>query len=527
MQENITLSSIDIGIVVFYILLLVGLGFYYTRQQRLETADDLFLGGRSLRWYNVGLSIFSSNVSPMFIVSSCGIAYTTGMVAANFDWLAWWFLVLLAMVFVPHYLTTRVSTMPEFLLHRYGKRSYTFLSYYSMVSTLIVWVSFVLFTGGLVIAQVLHVPFWLAAVGVSILATSYTALGGLGAVAKTGTLQSVMVTTATILVGVMAMQRIGGVDELVRKTPNDFWTIFRPANDTVYPWPAIVLGYPVIGIWYWCTDQTIVQRVLAAKNIEQGQYGSMLVAALKAVMPFIFLLPGIYCFVLFPNLTNPDHAYVTLVANLLPVGLVGVALAALVAALINDVAVGLNAFSTVFTLDVYAKSINPNATEKQTKQVGRLIIVLSAGVAVGMALLLSTIEKGLFDLGQSIGTYLAPPLSTVFLVGVLWKGATSRAANLTLFIGSAVCLTIGTMQILDYPSRTFWPHYMLLTFIMMASLMVFMVIVSLVLPEKNKESSLPTLAETYAMQPAFNRRPIWMGWSAIAVVMLIIYYSFR
>jgi SSS family solute:Na+ symporter len=527
MQEKISLSAWDAAIIILYIALLVGIGIHYARQRKMRTADDLFLGGRSLRWYEVGLSIFSSNVSPMMLVGYCGIAYRTGMVAANFEWLAWWFLLLLAMVFIPHYLTTRVSTMPEFLLRRYGQRSYTFLSYYSMISTLIVWVGFVLYTGGLVISQILGIPFWVAALSVTLLATSYTAMGGLGAVAKTGALQSVVVTVATVLVSILALRRIGGLDQLIRSTPREFWTIFRPTTDPEYPWHALVLGYPVIGIWYWCTDQTIVQRVLAAKNIEQGQYGSMLVAALKVLIPFIFLMPGIYCLVLFPDLANPDYAYVTMVSRLLPVGLTGVALAALVAALINDVAIGLNAFSTVFTLDVYAKSIHPGASEGQTKRIGRVVMGLSAIIAVGVALLLSQLEKGLFDLSQAVCTYLAPPLSTVFLLGVLWKGATSRAANLILFGGSAVCVTIGMMQMLDYPSKGYWPPFMLLSFYLMAGLVVLMILISLILPEDQSDKTLPTLAETYAMQPAFDRRKMWLGWAGIAVVMGFIYYLFR
>lgn len=527
MPEQISLSLTDIFIIATYLLILVGTGVYFASKQKFKTADDLFLGGRKLKWYNIGLSIFSTNVSPMMLVGFCGIAYTTGMVAANFEWLAWWFLLLLAMVFIPHYFTSRVSTMPEFLLKRYGARSHAFLSYYTLFSTLIIWVSFVMFTGGIVISQILKVPFGMAVVVVAILATSYTVLGGLGAIVKTGVLQSVVVTVATIAIGVLALNEIGGLSTVINSTPKEFWTIFRPASDPVYPWHAVILGYPVIGIWYWCTDQTIVQRVLAAKTIEHGQYGSMLVAVLKILIPFIFLLPGIYCYILYPNLEKPDHAYVTIIANLLPVGVVGLVLAALTAALINDVAIGLNAFSTVFTLDVYVKKINPSVSERQTKTTGRIVMMLSAAIAVVIAIMLSNIDKGLFDLSQAAGVYLAPPLSTVFILGVLWKGATSRAANLTLFIGSAICLTVGIMQITDYPNAHFWPHYMLLSFYMMVGLVIFMVLVSLAWPEKGKEHPLPTLSETYSKQPSYNRKKVWLGWALVALAMSMVYYIFR
>ncbi|WAC13153.1 sodium:solute symporter family transporter [Dyadobacter pollutisoli] len=526
MRQTVALSGIDICIIVLYLAALVGLGLYFARKRRIQTAQDLFLGGRSLKWYHVGLSIFSSNVSPVMLVGYGGMAYTTGMVAANFDWLAWWFLLLLAMVFIPHYFATKVSTMPEFLLRRYGQRSFTFLTYYSMISTLIVSVSFVLLTGGLVIAQILEVPFWVAAAGATVLATSYTATGGLAAIAKTGALQSVVVTVAAIIVGVIAINRIGGVSEVISRSPKEFWTIFRPASDPVYPWHAVILGYPVVGIWYWCTDQTIVQQTLAAQNIEQGQYGTMLVAGLKALVPFIFLLPGIYCLILFPNLANPDHAYLVMTANLLPVGLVGITLAALIAALIYDVAIGINAFSTVFSLNVYSKNINPGASPARARLVGRIVIIGSSLIALLMSLLLSTVDKGLFDLSQAVGTYLAPPLTTVFLLGVVWKKATSKAANLTLHFGSALCLCVGIMQIADFPHKAFWPHFMLLTFFLTAILTVFMVVISLLFPETGPGPSLPTLAQTYASQPPYDRRKIWFGWTAIGMLMAVLYYLF-
>lgn len=527
MREKVILSSWDIGIIVLYLLILTALCVNSARKQRAGTAGSFFLAGRSLKWYNIGLSIFSSNVSPVMLVGYGGMAYTSGMVAANFDWLAWWFLLLLAMVFVPHYFATKVSTMPEFLLRRYGRRSFVFLTWYSMFSTLIVSVSFVLLTGGLVIAGILEVPFWMAATGIVVLAGGFAAIGGLKAIAKTGAVQSVVVTLAAMAVGAIAIHRIGGIGEVVKKTPREFWTIFRPADDPVYPWHAVLLGYPVVGIWYWCTDQTIVQQTLAARNIEHGQYGAMLMAALKALVPFVFLLPGIYCLILFPHLSDPDNAYLIMTANLLPVGLVGVSLAALIAALIYDIAIGINAFGTVFSLNIYSRKINPSASPQQVKQVGRLVVIGASLVALGMALVFSSVDKGLFDLSQAVGTYLAPPLTTVFLLGVTWKKATSRAANLTLYVGSVVCLIVGIMQITDFPDRAFWPHFMLLTFLLTAGLMLLMVVVSLILPEAERENALPTLAETYASQPPFNRRKIWIGWACIGLCMAALYYLFR
>lgn len=526
-MKFIQLNAADIAIVSLYLLSLLYLGLFFKGKQTVaNAADELFLSGRSLKWYQIGLSIFSTNVSPMMLVGYSGIAYTTGMVTANFDWLAWIFLMLLCFVFIPHYLSNRISTMPEFLLRRYGRRAHTFMSYYTMFSTLIVWVSFVLFAGGIVVSQLTGIPFWVATAIIALLATSYTVRGGLGAIVRTGLLQSAIVIFVTLLMGILALKKIGGVQALYAKTPPSFWHIFRPVTDTVYPWHALILGYPVIGIWYWCTDQTIVQRTLAAKSIPEGQKGTWLVAFLKALLPFIFLLPGIYCYVLYPSLQNPDHAYVTMISGILPVGLTGLALGALIAALMNDVAMGLNAFSTVFSIDVYAKKIKPGASYAAISRVGRLVMIGSALVAVLVAILISFSGKGLFNLSQAVGVFLAPPLSTVFLLGVLWKGATPKAAELTLFLGSAVCLGIGICHVTDYPHPGFWPHYMLMAFYMMVALLLFMIITSLLTTAPGKQFRLATLRESYRISQARFSMSVLGLWILLAISMGFIYYFF-
>lgn len=256
----------------------------------------------------------------------------------------------------------------------------------------------------------------------------------------------------------LGLNKVGGVEKLVASVPRDYWIIFKPSTDSVYPWHALILGYPVIGIWFWCTDQTIVQRTLAAKNVDHGQKGALLIAALKIVMPALFIVPGIMCLVLvnqgvFAPLTNPDHAYITMVYGLLPTGVIGLALGTLLVSIINDVATGLSSFSTVFAMDVYVKKIKPTATAAEINSIGKKIIVLAATVSVLMAILLSNSDKGLFDLGQSLITYLAPPASTVFIVGILWKRATPRAAELTLYVGTFLCLLIGFCQLTGFPTK--------------------------------------------------------------------------
>ncbi len=520
---NTNLQNLDYIVILIYLIFLLYIGFY--RGKNKKANEDLFLGGRSLTWPQIGFSIFATNVSPNMLVGFCGVAYSTGIVVSNFEWMAWPFLMLLGMVFVPHYLGTKISTMPQFLEKRFSKRCHTFLSYYSLFSILFLWIGAALFAGGKVISQVVEVDFITAVVVIGAIATSYTAIGGLKAVVRTDVFQSVLIIIASIVLTLTAFDRIGGLDNLIAAVPAERWHLFR-GSESEYPWYTLVLGYPVVGVYYWCTDQTIVQRVLGAKNNREGQYGAVFTAALKIIMPFIFLFPGVMCFVLFPNLADPDQAYMTLVTKLLPVGVVGLIVAALSAALVNTIASALNSFSTLFSLDVYSKVINKNATEKETKRIGQIFTLIPAVMGVGIAIFYQSADKNLFDLIQGVASYLSPPLTTVFLLGVLWKRATSKAAEWTLIGGGAICIILGILYVMKYPSEDFYPPYMLFTFYLFVVFMIFMVIASLLTTDKDNKG-LPTLKETYAMSGQESTKNIWWLWGIIAVIMVAIYIIFN
>lgn len=518
-----TLETLDILVITVYFIVLIFIGFYPGKDKKAEA--DLFLGGRTLSWPMIGFSIFSTNVSPMMLIGFCGVAYSSGVVASNFEWMAWPFLLLLAMVFVPHYLNTRISTMPEFLNVRYGGRCYRFLSCYALFSILVLWIGAALFAGGLIISQVVGWPYPVAVVMVGAFATSYTAVGGLKAVVRTDVYQSVLIIAASCILTLLALYRIGGVGKLAASVPPGYWHLFQ-GSESAYPWYALVLGYPVIGIQYWCTDQTIVQRVLGAKSTTEGQKGALFTAFLKVLMPFIFIFPGVMCFVLYPGLENPDHAYMTLITGLLPAGLIGLVVAALFAALINTVASALNSFSTLFTLDVYKTVLRPGATDGQVRTVGQWATVASAAAGVGIALFFGASQKNLFDLVQGVASYVAPPLSTVFVVGVLWKRATPKAAEWTLIGGGLLCVALGGCYLLDWPRKGFWPPFMLFTFYLFALLVVFMVVASL-LTRPQPQYALPTLKETYARAGEGSKRSVWLLWGVVALLMVSIYVVFN
>jgi SSS family solute:Na+ symporter len=530
--DTYRISTVDVLVILAYLLGLIYAGISINRRRASEepkTSEELFLSGRSLPWYKVGLSIFSTNVSPSMLVAYFGAAYTSGMVLANFEWMAWIFLLLLSFIFIPHYLRTRISTMPEFLLNRFGKGAHGFFTYFSMFSSLVTWSGFMLCIGGIVIHQLTGIPVYISVGVVVLIALSYSATGGMTSIVHTGVIQSVTLIGVSILILVLAVFRIGDLSEGLSTVPSEYWKIFRPSNDDTYPWHAILLGYPVIGIWFWCTEQSVVQRTLAARSIRDGQLGAWLVAALKVIMPFLFILPGILCLVLvnkgmFQPLKSPDQAYVQMVFGLLPRGLIGLALATLMVSVINDVATGLSSFSTVFTMDVYARRATSGESDQRIRRIGILATLVAGFFAAIFGVFFSMSGKGLFELGQSLGTYMAPPISTVFILGILWKKATPRAAVLTLYIGTVVCLGIGFCQLMDFPNKSFWPHFMLLCFYLMAVLVVFMVLVSLLTqPKKEPVSQAPVLTSEDYSGASTSIKVLWL---ALAIVMFLIYYFF-
>jgi SSS family solute:Na+ symporter len=517
---DISLALVDYLVLLLYIAGLFFIGFYLNKK---SSGADIFLGGRSLRWWQIGFSMFSANAGPMMLIGFAGVGFSQGVVGSNFEWLAWIFLLMLSMFFLPHYISTKVSTMPQFLELRFGKRSYNFLVVYSLISILVVWLGSALYAGGLLISQIFNWPLMRAVIIVAVVATSFTAIGGLKAVVRTGIFQSIIIIVSSVALTVLGISKIGGVGKLIHAAPENYWKLFRPASDPEYSWVAVILGYPVVAIYYWCADQTIVQKVLAAKNLREGQKGAMFIAALKIIMPLIFIFPGIMCFVLFKNTAQPDNAYITLVKQLMPHGLLGLCIAALIAALIDTVSSGLNSFSTVFTLDVAARFTELNDVQKRV--IGKWITVVAAFLAVLVAVLFSHSGKGFFELSQGLVSILAPPLSVVFLAGIMWKRVNSLAAEIVLYGGGLLCLVIGACHVLNYPYKGYWPHFLLLSFYIFVLLSIVIVAVTL-LSKKKENTALPSLVETNK-RAGHGARSVWARWALLAAVMGGIYFLFR
>ncbi len=527
MDIHSQLNVLDYAVVGVYIAALLAIGFWVSFKKEHE--EDLFLAGNSLTWPNIGLSIFGTNVSPSMMIASCGIAYTSGMVAGNFEWLAWVFLFILSMLFIPHYLNTRISTMPEFMSRRFSEPCRDFLSWYTVFSTLVLWLGSNLYAGGLLLGQIMNWPVWASIVFLTVIATSFTVTGGLAAVVITDSFQSILMIVASIALTVIGLVKVGGITNMIDSVPSDYWTLFRPTHDEVYPWHAILLGYPVLGIWFWCTDQTIVQRVLGGKNLAQGQYGTIFAGYLKIITPLIFFLPGILCKILHPNLETSDEAYMTMVSTYLPNGMIGLIVAVLIAALISTIDSGLNSLSTVFTLDIYLKQFRPNADTKERIWIGRMVTIAAAVISIFFALAIGSVRNmDLFSMLQSIIGFLAPPMAAVFMVGILWRRATSKAAFATLVVGTVASVGIGIANLTNFPSPDFWPHFLLLSFYIFAALVVFMIGLSLMTRPDNTQP-LPSIREAYKIVEIDNHseKIVWTWWIVLAGIMVFLYIFFQ
>lgn len=533
LAAEIVLGPLDLGVFIGYLLALLAIGAFVSYRHR--RSEDLFLGGRSMGWANVGLSIFGTNIGPTFLIATCGAGYTTGMVTANFEWMAWVFLFLLGMVFVPFYLHTNISTMPEFLKKRFGQGCYTFMTFYALLGTVVLWIGGTLFAGGALLSQFLGWDLmpcvWLLA-GVS---ASFTIAGGLAAVMVTDSFQSILMIVGAAMLSVIAAGRLESFSSLLQvrcgATPPELtWKLLHPAG-TENPWYAFVLGYPVLSLWFWCSDQTIVQRALGARDLKQSQGGTLFAAFLKILPPFLFLLPGIFAARLLPGIADDKQVFLTMVSTYLPTGLVGLMISVLVAAVISTLDSGLNSFSTIFTLDIYNRWIAPTASEHQTKQVGRVITFAASLLAVGIAWFLSRVEgTNLFNLFQGIIGYMAPPVSAVFVLGIFWRRSTARAALLTLAIGSMVSLSVGICDITnvfaDETGRDVFPHFLLLSFYLFCGMLIFMSLVSLLTRHSESETPLPTLRRTYREHPGLGPAG-WVGWGILAAVMVGLYLFFQ
>jgi SSS family solute:Na+ symporter len=452
------LSSFDIFIVLAYF----GVVFYVARWATLRrkhsnseaASADYFLSGKSEGWIVIGSALFASNIGSEIILGLAGSGARADMPNAQFEILASLVLIILGWVFVPFYLKTGVYTMPQFLEMRYSPAARTYLSVVSILAYVLTKISLIIFSGALIF-DMFGIPFWTGAIIIVLSTGLYTVLGGLTAVIYTDLLQTVILLAGTIAVTFFGLHQLGGWNEMTHTiaeanaesgspSVSHFFNLWRPVSDTNYPWTGMLFGAPILGVWYWCTDQFIVQKVLSAKDISQARKGTLFAGFLKLLPVFIFLMPGIIAFALAKkgllsfSLDNADQAMPAMITALLPVGIKGLAIAALLAALMSSLSSAFNSSSTLFTIDFY-KRFKPQTSEKQLVLVGQVATIVLVIVSLSWIPFMRTLMGGgMFHYLQNIQAYISPPIACVFLLGLFIKRINARGAIVSLWAGFVI-----------------------------------------------------------------------------------------
>jgi SSS family solute:Na+ symporter len=483
-----TLEPLDIGIIAVYFVIVFGIGFYFARKER--TSEDYFLASRHVGWFAIGASLFVSNISTEHFIGLAGSGATSGLAVGHFEWLACLILLILGWVFVPFYLRSNVFTMPEFLERRFNRQCSIYLASISILAYIFTKISVHLYAAAIVLERVVGWSPMTAAVLLVVATGIYTIAGGLAAVIYTDLVQTLILLAGAIALTVIGMDKVGGMAGLRAAVPDHYFHMIKPMSDPEFPWTGIFLGAPILGIWYWCTDQVIVQRVLSAKDEGHAKAGTIFAGFLKVLPVFVLVLPGLIAYALFPQLfvvenghvTNGDIAYPTLIVNLLPTGLVGLMIAALLAALMGAMSSVFNSASTMVTLDFY-KRLRPQASESQLVNFGRF----ATGVMVVLGLLwvpfIHLLSAQLYIYLQSVQAYVSPPIAVCFIFGILWPRLNGQGAISSLLAGFVLGSVRFVYEVLDktrhYESPSIrwlvdmnFLHYAILMFVVCAIVLV-------------------------------------------------------
>ncbi len=514
------MSGLDWSIIAIYLVGVVGLGIAagFTRRKNESGGEGghYFLAGNTLAWPVIGLSMFAANISTVHLVSLAEAAYKFGLVFGNFEWMAGFTLILLSLFFAPLYLRSRVATLPDFLERRFNRGCRDVLSIVSLFSAIVIHMGVALYTAAWVLRGILGLAPGATILGIDalllfitfmgLLTGIYTMLGGLLAVVWTESVQTILLLVGAIVITITGYLKIGGWGELARTLATNphplaavsgsnvtwgtgnFLNMARDSSDpSGLPWYSILLGYPVLGIWYWCCDQTIVQRVLAARDERNARLGPLFCAFLKIWPVFLFVLPGVICAALVQKNAFAGAApqaaadtYTFLITRLLPVGLKGLVAAAMLAAAMQTCSAALNSTATLVAYDLF-KRYRPGISEHKLVAIGKITTVLGTILAIIFSPLFghyTTIFEGI----NKLISYVAPPITAVFLLGVFWKRGSGKAAFVTLVLGMAFGLVA---FVLDW-NHIYRGDFMLIAFLLLVCCLVIMVVTSFVFPEPLK-----------------------------------------
>jgi SSS family solute:Na+ symporter len=468
-DQAIEVGGLDMTIILVYLIGIVALGCWAGMRRKGAKGSDYFLAGKSLSWPVIGLALFATNISTIHLVSFAQNGYTSGLTYGNFEWMAAFTLVILSLFFAPFYLRSKVATLPDFMEKRFSRGSRDYLAVLSIFSAIVVHIGFSLHTGAIVLEGTLLQNFvdnpeqyhWATILAMCGVTAIYTIVGGLLAVVLTESIQTLVLLVGSFCITVIGFQMIGGWGELKASVHPVNLSMLRAGNDpTGITWYAVFLGYPVLGVWYWCTDQTIVQRVLGAKDENHARVGPLFAGFIKILPVFLFVLPGVVCLGLVNRGLIPDlparadgapmteRTYTHMIQTMLWPGMQGLVIAAMLAALMSTVSGALNSIATLCSYDIY-KRFKPAADDRHLVRVGRIATFVAMCVAVLWSMGIGQLGETIFQAMVDVFPVVAPPTAVVFLWGVFYRRTSSRASLWTLIGGSVVGIVIYALKMLD------------------------------------------------------------------------------
>ncbi len=555
------MQFLDWIVIALFFVALIGIIVWVMRQKQ-NNAADYFLGGKDATWIAIGASIFASNIGSEHLIGLAGAGASSGMAMAHWE-IQGWMILILGWVFVPFYTRSMVYTMPEFLERRFNPQSRTILSVISLISYVLTKVAVTVYAGGLVFQQVFGIEtlwgidfFWIAAIGLVLITAIYTIVGGMKSVLYTSVLQTPILLLGSLIILVLGLKALGGWDEMMRicsiETVNNYGdtmtNLIRDNRDPDFPWLGALIGSAVIGFWYWCTDQFIVQRVLSGKNEKEARRGTIFGAYLKLLPVFLFLIPGMIAFALHTNSlanggegflpmlangnVNSDAAFPTLVAKLLPAGIKGLIVCGILAALMSSLASLFNSSAALFTIDFYQR-YKPNTDPKKLVRIGQAATVVIVALGVLWIPVMRSVGDVLYAYLQDVQSVLAPGIAAAFLMGILWKRASAQGGMWGLIAGLVIgvtrlCAKIYYSNTAIMPGDQNWFKYLFydvnwLFFCgwMLVFCLLVVVVVSYCTKAPDPEKIRGLVLGTSTPEQRMATRQSWNAWDVINTVIIL------
>ncbi|WP_303921343.1 sodium:solute symporter [Draconibacterium sediminis] len=532
--------------------------------QKEETSGDYFLAGRDASWIAIGASIFASNIGSEHLIGLAGAGASSGMAMAHWE-IQGWMILILGWVFVPFYSRSMVLTMPEFLERRYNPESRTVLSLISLVSYVLTKVAVTVYAGGLVFQQVFGIEtmwgidfFWISAIGLVLLTALYTIFGGMKSVLYTSVLQTPILLGGSLVIVVLGLKAVGGWDQVleiagatqVNEYGDSMINLIRDNRDADFPWLGALIGSSIIGFWYWCTDQFIVQRVLSGKNEKHARRGTIFGAYLKLLPVFLFLIPGMIAYAMSAKgnvmlngelytLPSADAAFPSLVAQLLPAGIKGLVVCGILAALMSSLASLFNSSAMLFTIDFY-KRFKPETPEKKLVKIGQVATVVIVILGILWIPIMRSIGDVLYEYLQDVQSVLAPGIAAAFLLGITWKRASAQGGFWGLMSGFIIGITrLGAKVYYEnvqgaadswFKGLFFDMNWLFFCGWMLLVCLVVVIVVSLLTKAPSAEKIQGLVFGTNTPEQKAATRASWNGWdvfhTAVILVLTVAFYIY-